>query len=44
MKVANDKKLLKDNTNSRMSNVIGWLTFVMMGVSAIIMFVTWGKQ
>ena len=44
MKVANDKKLLKDNTNSRMSNVIGWLTFVMMGVSSIIMFVTWGKQ
>ena len=44
MKIANDKKVLRDDTNNRVSNVIGWLTFVMMGVSAIIMFVTWGKQ
>ncbi len=43
MKIANDKKILKDNTNSHMSNVIGWLTFVIMGVSVIIMFVTWSK-
>ncbi|MFL6434292.1 MAG: NRAMP family divalent metal transporter, partial [Nitrososphaeraceae archaeon] len=43
MKIANDKKMLKDNTNSHMSNVIGWLTFVIMGASVIIMFVTWGK-
>ena len=44
MKIANDKKMLRDHTNNRVSNVIGWLTFVMMGVSAIIMFVTWGRQ
>ena len=43
MKIANDKKVLRNDTNNRASNVIGWLTFVMMGVSAIIMFVTWGK-
>src|ERR687888_295672 len=37
MKIANDKKILKDNTNSYVSNVIGWLTFAIMGVSVIIM-------
>jgi Mn2+/Fe2+ NRAMP family transporter len=43
MKMANDKNILKDNTNSHMSNVIGWLTFVIMGITVVIMFVTWGK-
>ena len=44
MKIANDKKSLRDKTNNRMSNVVGWLTFAIMGVSVIIMFVTWEKQ
>src|ERR671932_329575 len=44
MKIANDTKVLRDSTNSRVSNVIGWLIFVIMAVSAIIMFATWGKQ
>jgi NRAMP (natural resistance-associated macrophage protein)-like metal ion transporter len=44
MKIANDKKVLRDKTNNLVSNVIGWLTFVIMGVSVIIMLVTWGKQ
>jgi Mn2+/Fe2+ NRAMP family transporter len=44
MKIANDKKILKDNTNSHASNVIGWLTFAIMAVSVIIMLVTWTKQ
>jgi NRAMP (natural resistance-associated macrophage protein)-like metal ion transporter len=44
MKIANDKQILRDHINNRVSNVIGWLTFVIMGISAIIMFVTWGKQ
>jgi Mn2+/Fe2+ NRAMP family transporter len=44
MKIANDKKMLRDKTNSRMSNVIGWLTFAIMGISVVIMFVSWGKQ
>jgi Mn2+/Fe2+ NRAMP family transporter len=44
MKIANDKKIIKGNTNSHISNVIGWLTFVIMGASVIIMLVTWGKQ
>jgi Mn2+/Fe2+ NRAMP family transporter len=44
MKIANDKKILKDNTNSHVSNIIGWLTFAIIGVSVIMMLVTWGKQ
>lgn len=44
MKVSNDKKILKENTNGRISNIIGWLTFVIMGVSVVIMFFTWGRQ
>jgi NRAMP (natural resistance-associated macrophage protein)-like metal ion transporter len=45
MKIANDKKMLRGGkTNGRVSNVIGWLGFGIMGVSVIIMFATWGKQ
>jgi NRAMP (natural resistance-associated macrophage protein)-like metal ion transporter len=44
MKIANDKESLRDKTNNRMSNVIGWLTFAIMGVSVIILLVTWSKQ
>jgi NRAMP (natural resistance-associated macrophage protein)-like metal ion transporter len=44
MKIANDKEILRGKTNSYVSNVIGWLIFAIMGISVIIMFVTWGKQ
>src|ERR1051325_2221795 len=44
MKIANDKEILRDKTNNHMSNVIGWLTFAIMGVSIIILLVAWGKQ
>jgi Mn2+/Fe2+ NRAMP family transporter len=44
MKIANDKKILKNKTNGHISNLLGWLTFLMMGASCIVMFVTWGKQ
>jgi Mn2+/Fe2+ NRAMP family transporter len=43
-KIANDKEILRDKTNNHMSNVIGWLTFAIMGVSVIILLVAWGKQ
>ena len=42
MKIANDKKVVGDKTNDRLSNVIGWLTFGIMGMSIIIMLVSWG--
>ena len=43
MKIANDKKILKENTNGRITNVIGWITFVIMAIATIIMFITFAK-
>jgi Mn2+/Fe2+ NRAMP family transporter len=41
IKVANDKKILHAHTNRRLSNVLGWITVVIMGFSVIIMIFTW---
>jgi NRAMP (natural resistance-associated macrophage protein)-like metal ion transporter len=43
MKIANDKQILKEKTNGHLTNIIGWMTFIIMTVAAIIMFVTFGK-
>jgi NRAMP (natural resistance-associated macrophage protein)-like metal ion transporter len=43
MKIANDKTILRDRTNNRISNIIGWLTFTIMSISVIVLFFTWGK-
>jgi NRAMP (natural resistance-associated macrophage protein)-like metal ion transporter len=41
LKIANDKKILGDKTNGPVSNLLGWLTFMIMGISVIILFFTW---
>ena len=41
MKIANDKKILGDNINNNISNVIGWFTFILMTISVFVMFVSW---
>jgi NRAMP (natural resistance-associated macrophage protein)-like metal ion transporter len=43
LKIANDKKILEDKTNSSVSNILGWLTFLIMGISVVILFFTWGS-
>lgn len=43
MKISNDQKLLREHTNGKISNIVGWFTFVLMAVSVVIMFVTWSK-
>jgi Mn2+/Fe2+ NRAMP family transporter len=40
MKIANDKQVLKDKVNGHLSNIIGWLTVMIMGISVLIMFLT----
>jgi Mn2+/Fe2+ NRAMP family transporter len=40
--VANDKKILKDNVNSKLQNLIAWLTVVIMVVSIVIFLFSWG--
>jgi hypothetical protein len=44
MKISNDKNILNENTNSKISNIVGWSTFVIMSVSVVIMFFTWVHQ
>ena len=41
MNIANDKKMLGNRTNRKLSNVIGWITVFIMGISALIMGFTW---
>jgi len=41
LRIANDKKILKDKTNGPISNLLGWLTFMIMGISVVILFFTW---
>jgi len=43
MGIANDKKILGDMTNKRLSNVLGWTAFIIMSISVFILFVTWAK-
>ncbi len=40
MKIANDKKILQNRVNRRLSNVLGWATVMIMGVSVAVMFAT----
>jgi NRAMP (natural resistance-associated macrophage protein)-like metal ion transporter len=42
MKIANDKEILRNRTNGRLSNVLGLITVLIMGAGVVIMFVTWG--
>ena len=41
MKIANDRKILGNKINGKVSNIIGWITVLIMGSSVAIMFVTW---
>jgi Mn2+/Fe2+ NRAMP family transporter len=41
MKIGNDKQILEARTNSKLSNVLGWITVGVMGFSVIAMFLTW---
>ena len=40
MKIANDKKILEGRVNRRFSNVLGWATVSIMGISVVVMFAT----
>lgn len=40
MKIANDKNILGNKVNGRLSNVIGWSTVIIMGISVGIMLLT----
>jgi NRAMP (natural resistance-associated macrophage protein)-like metal ion transporter len=41
VKIGNDKKILEGRTTGKISNIIGWITVVVMGFAAAVMFLTW---
>jgi NRAMP (natural resistance-associated macrophage protein)-like metal ion transporter len=43
MRIANDKKILKDRTNGRYSNIVGWATFAIMAIAVVIMAFSFGN-
>ncbi len=43
MRIANDKKILKDRTNGRYSNIVGWTTFAIMTIAVVIMAFSLGN-
>ena len=43
VKIGNDKKILEGRTNGKISSIIGWITVVVMGFAAAVMFLTWLK-
>jgi Mn2+/Fe2+ NRAMP family transporter len=40
MKIANDRKILKDRVNGKISNIIGCITIIVMAISVLTMFLT----
>ena len=40
MKIANNKKILHEKTNGKLSNILGWFTFALMSLSVAVMFAT----
>jgi NRAMP (natural resistance-associated macrophage protein)-like metal ion transporter len=43
MLVVNNKKIMGDKVNGRLTNIAGWASTVAMSAAAIALFVTWGK-
>jgi NRAMP (natural resistance-associated macrophage protein)-like metal ion transporter len=41
MKIANDRKILKDKVNGKISNIIGCITIIIMTISVLTMLLTW---
>lgn len=40
LKIGNDRNILKDKTNGFFSNFVGWITFVIMTISVVLLFLT----
>lgn len=43
MRIANDKKILKDRINGRYSNIVDWTTFAIMTIAVVIMAFSLGN-
>ena len=43
LKICNDNTILETRTNGRISNIVGWSTFLIIGTSVVILFLTWSR-
>lgn len=43
LRIANDKRMLEGKTNRLTSNILGWSTFLIIGISVVILFFTWSS-
>ena len=41
MKIGNDKKILQERTNGKITNMVGWATVLTIGFSVAVMILTW---
>jgi Mn2+/Fe2+ NRAMP family transporter len=39
LRITNDKTILQNKVNNRLSNIVGWGTFIVMGLSVAVLFV-----
>ncbi len=44
LKICNDNTILETRTNGRISNIVGWSTFLIIGTSVVILFLTWSRS
>lgn len=43
LKICNDNTIFETRTNGRISNIVGWSTFLIMGTLVVILFLTWSR-
>ena len=43
LKICNDNTILETRTNGRISNIVGWSTFLIIGTPVVILFLTWSR-
>ncbi len=43
LKIGNDKSILQGRTNGKISNIVGWITVLVMGLAVAMLFLLWAK-
>ncbi|MDE1818730.1 MAG: divalent metal cation transporter [Thaumarchaeota archaeon] len=43
MKIGNDKTILQGRTNGKISNIVGWITVIVMGLAVAMLFLLWAR-
>jgi Mn2+/Fe2+ NRAMP family transporter len=42
MLISNNRKIMQNQTNSRTSNILGWIATIAMGVAAVALLISFG--